>query len=32
MTKHLSNMDRAEVLLQALPYIQKYVGKVVVIK
>ena len=25
-------MDRAEVLLQALPYIQKYVGKVVVIK
>lgn len=25
-------MDRAEVLLQALPYIQQYVGKVVVIK
>ena len=32
MTKHLSNMDRAEILLQALPYIQQYVGKVVVIK
>lgn len=32
MTRHLSNMDRAEVLLQALPYIQQYVGKVVVIK
>ena len=25
-------MDRAEILLQALPYIQQYVGKVVVIK
>lgn len=32
MTRHLSNLDRAEVLLQALPYIQRYVGKVVVIK
>lgn len=32
MTRFLSNMDRAEVLLQALPYIQQYVGKVVVIK
>lgn len=32
MTGKLSNMDRAEILLQALPYIQQYVGKVVVIK
>ena len=32
MTRFLSNMDRAEILLQALPYIQQYVGKVVVIK
>ena len=32
MTRFLSNMDRADVLLQALPYIQQYVGKVVVIK
>ncbi len=32
MTRLLSNMDRAEILLQALPYIQQYVGKVVVIK
>ena len=27
-----SNMDRAEVLTQALPYIQKYNNKVVVVK
>ncbi len=27
-----SNMERAEVLVQALPYIQKYTGKVVVVK
>ena len=32
MTRFLSNMDRAEVLLQALPYIREYVGKVVVVK
>lgn len=32
MTRHLTNMDRAEILLQALPNIKKYVGKVVVIK
>ncbi len=32
MTRFLSNMDRAEILLQALPYIQRYVGKVVVVK
>ena len=28
----ISNLDRAEVLIQALPYIQKYNGKTVVIK
>ncbi|HHW46684.1 MAG TPA: acetylglutamate kinase [Clostridiales bacterium] len=28
----LSNIDRADVLVQALPYIQKYVGRTVVIK
>ncbi len=32
MTTKLTNMERAEILLQALPYIQRYVGKVVVIK
>lgn len=30
--KNLSNMDRAEVLTQALPYIKKYNNKIVVVK
>ncbi len=30
--KHFSNAQRAEVLTQALPYIKKYTGKVVVVK
>ena len=32
MENHFSNMERAEVLTQALPYIKKYNGKTVVIK
>ncbi|MBE5779026.1 MAG: acetylglutamate kinase [Clostridiales bacterium] len=32
MKDHFTNAQRAEVLTQALPYIQKYNGKVVVIK
>lgn len=32
MLKNISNADKAEVLVQALPYIQKYAGKVVVVK
>ena len=32
MHEHFSNMERAEVLTQALPYIKRYVGKVVVVK
>jgi len=32
MENLLSNMERAEVLTQALPYIKKYSGKIVVIK
>jgi len=32
MEQHFSNAERAEVLTQALPYIQKYNGKIVVIK
>lgn len=32
MDKLLSNLERAEVLTQALPYIKKYNGKIVVIK
>ena len=32
MENVLSNMERAEVLTQALPYIKKYSGKIVVIK
>lgn len=32
MDKHFSNMQRAEVLTQALPYIQRYNGKTVVVK
>ncbi|MGX8705204.1 MAG: acetylglutamate kinase [bacterium] len=32
MDKTFSNADRAEVLTQALPYIKKYNGKIVVIK
>lgn len=30
--KYLSNAERAEVLTQALPYIKRYTGKVVVVK
>ena len=29
---NVSNADRAEILVQALPYIKKYTGKIVVIK
>ena len=32
MENELTNMERAEVLTQALPYIKKYSGKIVVIK
>ena len=32
MDKHFSNAQRAEVLTQALPYIQRYNGKTVVVK
>ncbi len=32
MDKHFSNMQRAEVLTQALPYIKRYNGEIVVIK
>ena len=32
MNGSLSNMERAEVIAEALPYIKKYVGKTVVIK
>ena len=32
METEFSNMERAEVLTQALPYIKKYSGKIVVIK
>ena len=32
MDTHFSNAERAQVLTQALPYIKKYVGKVVVVK
>lgn len=35
MTEHIStlnNADRAQVLVEALPYIQKYYGKIIVIK
>lgn len=32
MTANSSNLDKAEVLAQALPYLQKYGGKVVVVK
>lgn len=32
MVDSLSNMERAEVITQALPYIKKYTGKVVVVK
>ncbi len=32
MTNEFSNAERAEMLTQALPYIKKYTGKVVVIK
>ena len=32
MDKHYSNAQRAEVLTQALPYIQQYNGKIVVVK
>ncbi len=32
MDNHFSNLERAEVLTQALPYIQRFNGKVVVVK
>ena len=32
MDNHFSNAERAEVLTQALPYIKKHTGKIVVIK
>jgi len=32
MEQHFSNAERAEVLTQALPYIQKHNGKIVVVK
>ncbi len=32
MENNFTNMDRAEVLIQALPYIKKYSGKIVVVK
>ena len=32
MENHFSNAQRAEVLTQALPYIKKHTGKIVVIK
>ncbi len=32
MDKNITNSDRAQVLVQALPYIKKYTGKVCVIK
>ena len=32
MSEHFSNLQRAEVLTQALPYIKKFVGKIVVVK
>ena len=32
MSEHFSNLQRAEVLTQALPYIKKFVGKVIVVK
>ena len=32
MQNEFTNIERAEVLTQALPYIKKYSGKIVVIK
>ncbi|MCD8117435.1 MAG: acetylglutamate kinase [Oscillospiraceae bacterium] len=32
MTEKATNQDRAEILTQALPYIQKYHGKIIVVK
>ena len=32
MEKYVSNAERAEVLVQALPYIRRYTGKIVVVK
>ena len=32
MENHFSNAERAEILTQALPYIKRYTGKVVVVK
>lgn len=32
MQEHFSNADRAQILTEALPYIKRYVGKIVVIK
>ena len=32
MKDGLTNLEKSEVLVQALPYIQKYAGKIVVVK
>ena len=32
MSNGLSNMERVDVLIQALPYIKNYRGKIVVVK
>ena len=32
MSNSFSNQERAEVLTQALPYVRRYVGKIVVVK
>ena len=32
MSMQISNADRARILVHALPYIQKYTGKIVVVK
>ena len=32
MTRQLNNSQRAQVLVEALPHIQKYNGKIVVVK
>ena len=32
MDNHFSNAQRAQVLTQALPYIKRYTGKIVVVK
>ena len=32
MEKYFSNAERAQILTQALPYIRRYNGKIVVVK